>query len=73
MTGAGPGAKDESRLSKLMNVFGAASLDLKTYSVTVIDSFDQVDELQKSLGIIADYIDMARRELLDHVKLLMTD
>ena len=62
-----PTVKDESKLTKLLNVFEAASLDLKTYSVTNIDSFDQVFELQKSLGLIASYVDLARRELLESV------
>ena len=50
-------------MGKLLNVFYAAALDLKTYSVTKIDVFGQVTELQKSLGIIAEYIEMARVEI----------
>ena len=36
---------DESKLTKLLNIFEAASLDLKTYSMTNVDSIEQVSEL----------------------------
>ena len=52
------------KLSKLINVFEAASIDLKTYSVTQIESESMVVELQQSLGIIANYLDLAKTELL---------
>ena len=57
------GNSEDTKLGKLLNVFYAAALDLKTYSVTKIDVFGQVTELQKSLGIIAEYIEMARAEI----------
>lgn len=53
-----------SKLNKLLNVFEAASIDLKTYSVTQIESESMVVELQQSLGIIANYLDLAKTELL---------
>jgi len=45
-------------------VFEAASLDLKTYSVTKIDYLGMVSELQGSLSIIANFLDLARKELV---------
>ena len=60
-------------MGKLLNVFYAAALDLKTYSVTKIDVIGQVTELQKSLGIIAEYIEMARVELSEQFNFLQND
>ena len=62
-----------SKLQKLLNVFEAAAVDLKTYSSTQIDSFSVVTELQQSLGIIANYLDLARVELLQQVNTLRAD
>ena len=66
-------AADESKLSKLLNVFEAAALDLKTYSWTKIDCGEQVAELKNSLAVIAQYVDYARKELLTHINLLQSD
>ena len=52
-----------SKLSKLLNVFEAAALDLKTYSLTQIDSASMVAELQQNLSVLATYINLARTEL----------
>ena len=54
-------------------MFEAAAVDLKTYSSTQIDSFSVVTELQQSLGIIANYLDLARVELLQQVSILRAD
>ena len=53
-----------SKLSKLLNVFEAAALDLKTYSLTQIESPSMITELQQSLGIIAKYLELAKNELV---------
>ena len=50
-------------MTKLLNVFEAAALDLKSYSLAQIESFTLVGELQKSLSVLANYINMARVEL----------
>ena len=44
---------EKSKIGKLLNVVEAAALDLKTYSISRLESWLHVNELQQSLGTIS--------------------
>ena len=54
-------------------MFEAAALDLKTYSLTQIDTASMVAELQQNLSVLATYINLARTELGQQFEMLKAD
>ena len=64
---------EKSKIGKLLNVVEAAALDLKTYSISRLESWIHVNELQQSLGTISQYIEMAHRELLQQLNIVQSD
>ena len=64
---------EKSKIGKLLNVVEAAALDLKTYSISRLESWLHVNELQQSLGTISQYIEMAHRELLQQLNIVQSD